>query len=350
MTLYECLGVSRGADAAEIKKAYRKMSLLHHPDKGGDPEEFKKIQRAYEVLSDDARRKNYDVTGSEDIATGPPQGGMPFPFDMSSLFGNMFGQGQGQGQPRQRAQKGPPKLHDIALSLKDFYSGKEIRFQFERHRFCASCKGSGVERYESCGGCGGSGTRQSVVMMGPGMQGIMRGPCPECSGSGKKPAAVCSPCRGTKFKAEENSLHIKIVPGMRPGDIITFKGECSDSPAYVEPGDVQIRLQDADAEEAGRFFRKEGDDLGLKITMGLKDCLLGFTEKVEGHPGFSEIEIAVPAGSQNGSVVIVEGMGFPRKNGGHGALHILVSVVATEKELGALVDNAELIRRIFTVE
>jgi molecular chaperone DnaJ len=185
-----------------------------------------------------------------------------------------------------------------------------------------------------------------MVMMGPGMQGIMRGPCPECSGAGKKSAAACGSCSGLKYKTEEKILNIKIVPGMRPGEIITFKGECSDHPNYVEAGDVQIRLQDAD--EEGRFFRREGDDLGIRMSCGLKGSLLGFTEKVEGHAGKPELEITIPAGTQNGAVVILEGLGLPRKAGGYGALHVLVSVVASEMELMALKDNAELIGRIFT--
>lgn len=341
--MYEHLGISRSADATEIKKAYRKMSLIHHPDKGGDPEEFKKVQKAYEVLSDDARRANYDATGSEDIQAGPGPGAQPFPFDMSSLFGNMFGGPRAQAKP----QKGPPKMHDIALSLNDFYNGKDITLQFERSRFCPGCKGSGVERYESCGGCGGSGTRQTMMMMGPGMQALMRGPCPECSGSGKKAAAGCGACRGTKMKTEEKVLNVKIIPGMRPGEVITFKGECSDHPGYIEAGDVQIRLQDAD--EEGRFFRREGDDLGIRMAFGLRGSLLGVTEKVEGHPGKSDLDISIPAGTQNGAVIVVEGLGLPKKAGGCGALHVLVSIVASEKELLALKDNAELIGRIFEV-
>ena len=339
MSLYQHLGLDRSADATEIKKAYRKMSLIHHPDKGGDSEEFKKIQKAYEILSDEARRANYDATGSEEIQAGP----QPFPFDMSSLFGNMFNNG---GRQQTRVQKGPAKMHDIALSLRDFYHGKDITLQFERNRFCTGCKGSGIERYETCGGCGGSGARQTVVMMGPGMQGIMRGPCPECSGAGKKSAAACGVCFGLKFKTEEKVLNVKIVPGMRPGEVITFKGECSDHPGYVEAGDVQIRLQDADDE--GRFFRREGDDLGIRVTCSLKGSLLGIVEKVETHPGKSGLEITIPAGTQNGAVIVLEGLGLPRKTGGQGALHILVSVVASETELMALKDNAELIARIFT--
>lgn len=345
MSLYERLGIQRGADAADIKKAYRKMSLVHHPDKGGDPEEFKKIQQAYEVLSDDSRRAHYDATGSEDVSV--PQGGMPFPFDIHSLFGNMFHPGGpgGPGGPARRVQKGPPKMQEIALSRWDFYHGKDITLRFERLRFCVPCKGSGVESYESCGGCGGSGTRQTVMVVGPGMQGIMRGPCHECSGSGKKSSAACRACNGTKFKSEEKSLTVEIRPEMRPGDVITFKGECSDHPGYVEAGDVQIRLQDAD--DSGRFMRKGRDDLAIQISIGLKDSLLGYRERVEGHPGFPDLEIHIPPGTQNGGVVAMEGKGFPLKNGGHGALHILVSVVPTGDELARLLSGVEALRAIF---
>lgn len=347
MSLYEHLGLSRGADAAEIKKAYRRASLMHHPDKGGDPEKFKEIQHAYEVLSDESRKARYDMTGSDAEVQEMPQGGVPFPggmpggmpfhFDMGNLFGNMFGQGQGQGQgqpPKRKAQKGPPKVHEISLSLDDFYKGREIKLQFQRDQFCVTCKGEGTDRYESCGGCGGSGVRQTVVAMGAGMQAVMRGPCPECSGQGKKPAGACSDCKGLKFKIQERVLFARILPGMRPGDVLVFPGECSDSHSFVEAGDVQIKLQDADAE--GRLYRLAGDNLAIKVGITLFQSLTGFTETLKGHPGFESLDLVLEPGVQSGEVVIMEGKGLPRKDGGHGALHILVSVTATAAEKALL--------------
>lgn len=339
MSLYEQLGLSRGASADEIKKAHRKASLTHHPDKGGDPEEFKKIQHAYEVLSDEKRKAHYDITGSDtevqEMPGGMPPGfpgGMPFPFDMSNLFGNMFSQGQAQGQ--RKVQKGPPKVHEISLSLDDFYKGREIKLQFERQQFCKTCNGEGTERYESCGGCGGSGARQTVVSMGGGMQAVMRGPCPDCGGQGKKAAGVCGDCRGSKFKSQERVLFAKILPGMRPGDVLVFPGECSDSPGHIEAGDVQIKLQDADTD--GRLYRLSGDTLAIKVAITLFQSLLGFKETIKGHPGFENLDLILDPGVQNGEVVVLEGKGLPRKDGGHGALHILVTVVATAAEKAAL--------------
>jgi DnaJ homolog subfamily A member 2 len=333
-----------------IKKAYRRASLMHHPDKGGDPEKFKQIQHAYEVLSDDKRKAHYDMTGSDAEVQEIPQGGMPFPggmhggmpfhFDMGNLFGNMFGQGQGQ-PPKRKAQKGPPKVHEISLSLEDFYKGREIKLQFQRDQFCGTCKGEGTERYEQCGGCGGSGARQTVVTMGGGMQAMMRGPCPECSGQGKKPAGVCSDCKGLKFKIQERVLFARIIPGMRPGDTLVFPGECSDSHNFVEAGDVQIKLQDADTE--GRLYRLTGDNLAIKVGITLFQSLTGYKETIQGHPGFDTLDLVLEPGVQNGDMVVMEGKGLPRKDGGHGALHILVSVTATAAEKAALIEKKDVV-------
>jgi DnaJ family protein A protein 2 len=315
---------------------------MHHPDKGGDPEKFKEIQHAYEVLSDEKRKAHYDMTGSDAEAQEMGQGMSgfpgPFPFDMSNLFGNMFAQGQG---PKRKAQKGPPKVHEISLSLHDFYKGREIKLQFERQQFCGTCKGEGTERYESCNGCGGSGARQTVVAMGGGMQAMMRGPCPECSGQGKKPIGACGDCKGLKFKNQERILFAKIVPGMRPGDVLIFPGECSDSHGFVEAGDVQIKLQDADAD--GRLYRLSGDTLAIRVGISLFQSLMGYTEAIKGHPGFETLDIVLEPGVQNGEVVVLEGKGLPRKDGGHGALHILVTVTATAVEKAALIAKRDVI-------
>jgi DnaJ family protein A protein 2 len=359
MSLYQHLGVDRSADAAEIKKAYRKMSLIHHPDKGGDINKFKEIQHAYEILSDEQRRSIYDQTGSEtdpQMQQGGPGGPMPFPFDMSNLFGGMFGgggmpgmPGQGQGQKR-RGQKAPSKLHEIPIGLWDFYHGKDIKLQFERQKFCEGCKGEGTTSYETCAPCGGSGTRQTVMMIGPGMQGIMRGPCPDCTGKGKRATGTCAACRGSKFKTHERSLQTRITPGMRPGTVIVFPGECSDNPDFVEAGDVQIRLQEAD--EDIRFSRRDGgDDLKATMRLWLRDSLLGYTESIKGHPGYPDgLAVTVPAGTQNGETIVVPDRGMPRKDGGHGALHILVHVVASPEEKALLGTKAAEIRALFTCE
>lgn len=359
-SLYERLGVERGADTNEIRKAYMVAARTHHPDKGGDPEKFKEIQKAYEILSDGQKRAIYDQTGQEHNAAEPDHSdgmpfGMPFnpfsgqgvPFDIGSLFG-MFGahgpQGpQGQGP---RGHKPPPKVHELPISLRDFYHGKQIRIQFERQKFCEACKGSGAESYSSCGGCGGSGVKQQMMMMGPGMNVMMRGPCDTCSGNGKRVASVCKSCTGKKTVTQEKVLDFRIEPGMKPGDIIQFLNECSDQPEFSERGDVHIHLQEAD--DASRF-KRVGDDLRATTQIGLKDALLGCKERMDTHPAHPQgLMIEIPAGVQNGDVITIEGEGMPR-NGGRGSLYIVVNVVATDTEKECLRKSRTVIEEMFTM-
>lgn len=369
-SLYDALGVPRGAGADEIRKSYLTLSRKHHPDKGGDPEEFKKIQKAYEVLSDEGRRKMYDMTGSEEEGGGGGPfgggggggfpfpfgfgggggGGFPFPFhmDMDSLFGGM-GKGRSTGQGQKRPGKPAPKVQEIPISLHDFYYGKEIQLQFERQKFCESCKGEGYEKLESCGGCGGSGMRQSIVMMGPGMQGVMRGPCPDCGGKGKKASGTCGGCKGAKTKPEEKILKIRIEPGMRPGEVFVFAGACSDQADWEEVGDVHIVLQEADEDTIFRRARKGSDDLEVFITVTLRESLLGGERILDGHPGFPEgCKIQIPQGIQSGEVFLTDGAGLVRRDGGKGSLRTVVTCIPTAAEKEALKTHRELLQGLFT--
>lgn len=374
-SLYEKLGVNKGATAADIKKAFRKLALEHHPDKGGDPEEFKKIQKAYEVLSDDQRRGLYDATGQEDEDAadhngGPgPGGGMPFPFpfDLGGLFGMGGGGGPGffgipgmgpRPQQQRRKGKGAPKVHEIPITIRDFYHGKTIKLQFERQKFCDGCKGEGAEAFESCKACGGSGATEQRIMLGPGMMSVMRGPCGACQGVGKTVSKQCSACQGSKFRKEKKVLEVVIKPGMLPGEIIEFPGECSDEAEYEHAGDVHIVLQQAD--EENRFMRGGGlngigrEDMVVHTTVSLQEVLLGCEQRFEGHPGYSEgLVVEIPVGIQNKERFCMKGYGFPRRMAGtqsaeeKGDLYVYVEVRPTDTEKELLIAKAEEIRGIF---
>lgn len=348
--LYNVLGVARDASGDAIKSAYRKLALKHHPDKGGDPEKFKEITKAYEVLSDEGRRKMYDVTGSEeemDMRGGEGRGGggmpFPFPFDLGAMFG-MFGGGGGPGGPRQAPRRGkaPPKIHETPISLHDFYHGKTIKMQYERKRFCDGCKGSGAEDWEPCGGCGGAGQVQRVMMLGPGMQTIMRGPCDACKGDGRKVKKVCGECDGARLINQQRKVDVVIEPGMRPGENIIFPRECSDQVEYEEAGDLHIILVDGHVEGVN-FIRlaTAPDDMGTEVAIGVCDALTGCTVVQQGHPGHPQgLTLEIPAGVQNGEVVKVTGEGMPVRGGAgrRGDLHVRVKVVMTESEKAALAD------------
>jgi DnaJ-class molecular chaperone len=341
--LYQRLGVERRADAGEIRKAYLRISKTAHPDKGGSEEEFKRVQQAYEVLSDDQKRAIYDQTGQipgEEGDGGGPGGGMPFPFDLGSMFGGMFGGGFGPGgmpfgpgRPagvkQQKRPKGPPKMHEIGLTLRDFFYGKQFQMKFERQKFCESCRGEGAEAYESCATCGGQGFRQQTIMIGPGMMASSRAPCGPCSGEGKTVKKVCRGCNGLKFQKEEKVLRAIIEPGMRPGEMLAFPRECSDQHEYVEPGDVHIVLREAE-EPSG--LRRNGDDLTAVLSVSFRVALLGGKEVLRGHPAHPEgLTVDVPLGSMRGDVIRIEGEGMPRKGvGSRGVLSITLSVDVSE--------------------
>lgn len=353
--LYDCLGVSRNADSDEIKKAFRKQVLTHHPDKGGDEEVFKKVSRAYEVLSDPEKRRMYDMTGQvEEGGGGGGSGGFPggFPFDLGSLFGGlggMFGGMGGGGMPqpgvRRRAPKGPPKTHDIPLKLEDYYKGRTLHVKFDRQKFCEKCKGEGATHFQSCGVCQGRGVLHKVMQMGP-MQMVSEGPCAACSARGRIPKEACGNCKGDKFFNQEKNLEVRIEPGMKVGDVLVFPGECSDQPEFDQPGDVHFILREADEPE--NPWERKGDNLETTVTVSFADSLLGTSLKLQGHPGFPEgYTLEIPPGTRNREVLRKEGDGMVKRHGGKGDAFVVVTVGFTEKDRDVLIRNKVLLSTMF---
>lgn len=356
MSLYNKLGVEKSASPDEIRKAYYKLSKTEHPDRGGDPEKFKGINHAYELLSDPSRRKMYDMTGSEQegggggggggininemFGGGGPfgggggpfggGGGVPFGFggDLGSIFGNMFG-GGGPGQKKKRAPKGPDKSHDITLSLADFYKGREIALNFQQQRACSSCKASGALKTEVCSGCNGQGMKVLMRQIGPGMMQQSVQPCSDCGGEGKRVLQVCHDCNGKKYKVHEKVLKALIKPGFSDGQKLRFNGECSDSAEYEQPGDVILNL----IRTGSTDFDWQGQDLHMTQSVTMGQALLGFNIIVKGHPSEKDISLTWGGGPlQHDSILVGKGMGMPKINGEFGDLviHINISIKMTE--------------------
>ena len=322
------------------------MAKVKHPDRGGDAEEFKVIQQAHEVLTDDDRRRMYDMTGSDSPQGGMPQGGMaaggipfhfmngmgPFgmpgvQFDMSGLFGQMFG-GQGPKTRQRRSGNGPNKFHDIGLRLADFYSGKDIKLQFNQARRCHVCSGSGADTTEPCKTCNGTGARTVSRQIAPGMVAQTRMPCDVCNGEGTRVLRPCQPCQGKRFTENDKHLDIKILPGMRDGEQIVFSGECSDTLDYDSPGDVVLTLRriDAGVGEVDEYEWK-GDDLWIRKQISYAESVLGFQLTFGNHPnGKAPSYIWRNGPLIHGAVVQMKEAGMPKRNGGFGTMYIQVLI------------------------
>ena len=354
--LYSVLGVSRNADTSEIRTAYKQLAKEHHPDKGGDPEKFKEISQAHEVLSNDERRKMYDMTGSiseqgEGRGGGPFPGGMPFP--MAEMFGGMFG-GMFPGGPmgggggfgnRRREGKGPGKSQDLPLRISDYYVGRHLDVKLGRQSFCSSCKGSGAQSMETCSDCNGQGQVRQMVHMGP-IQMLSHGPCGACRGKGEKPVGKCAGCQGRGVLPDEKTLEIKIEPGMMAGNTVVFSGMCSDSQGYTEPGDVTVVLREAEEEGDARNWIREGNRLKTSISINLTEALLGTKKLLHGHPGFPNgVPIEIPAGVQNMWSGTMPGLGMPvRGTPKFGEAYVSVLVIPTPEELTTLKQQGPLLK------
>mmetsp|Transcript_6870 Transcript_6870/g.10211 ORF Transcript_6870/g.10211 Transcript_6870/m.10211 type:complete len:432 (+) Transcript_6870:136-1431(+) len=285
--LYEVLGVSKDADEAEIRKAYKKLALKNHPDKGGDIEKFKEISAAAEILCDAEKRKKYDQYGLDGLEGGGGEGN-----GHDDLFSMFFGGGgrKGRGGPT----KGEDIVHTIKASLEDLYNGKTVRLAISRNKPCVDCEGRGgkVGAERKCSDCQGHGVRVQLRQIGPGMVQQMQSTCPGCKGAGKMmdEKDKCKSCKGNKVFKDRKVLEVNIEKGMVHGQKIRFSGEADEIPGTI-PGDVIIVVQEKEHET----FKRKGADLVIDMEIQLSEALCGFTRtithldnrvlKVESHPG-----------------------------------------------------------------
>ena len=345
--LYSVLGLSKGADTEDIRKAYKALAREHHPDKGGDPEKFKELSQAHEILSDDGKRRNYDITGS--ISDQPQVQHNPFgmPDAFSQMFGGMFpGGGLNANAPRRREGKSPGKNQDIPLRLDDFYKGRNLNIKLGRQCTCKVCKGHGGSSTEMCRQCNGRGQLNQMINMGP-IQMMAQTPCPPCSGKGQQSVGRCASCAGRGMTHEEKIMEVKVEPGMMPGNTIVFSGMCSDHPQFTEAGDVTVILREAEEENANTaLWTREGSRLKISLHINLAEAMLGITKVIKGHPGYPQgLPIEIPAGTQNMWLGTFSGLGMPiRGTPRYGDALITVIVSPTDNEIQCLKANAILVK------
>ncbi|KAL6511068.1 hypothetical protein OROGR_022192 [Orobanche gracilis] len=273
---YEVLGVPKSASPDDLKKAYKKAAIKNHPDKGGDPEKFKELAQAYEVLSDPEKREIYDQFGEEGLKehAGGGGGGMHDPFDIFSSFfgggGSPFGGVGGSRGRRQR--RGEDVVHPLKVSLEDVYLGTTKKLSLSRNVLCSN-KGSKSGASLKCSGCQGTGMKVSIRQLGPGMIQQMQHPCNTCKGTGETISDKdrCTQCKGEKVAQEKKVLEVHVEKGMQNGQKITFPGEADEAPDTVT-GDIVFVLQQKEHPK----FKRKGEDLFVEHSLSLTEALCGF--------------------------------------------------------------------------
>ena len=297
---YEVLGVAKTATDEELKKAYRRLAMKHHPDRNPDDAgaeaAFKEAKEAYEVLSDANKRRAYDAHGHAafEHGMGGGGGGQAGYADINDIFGdifgNIFGGGAGGGRgPRRGADVGVI----VELDLEEAVAGLDKRIEVPTMAACKPCNGSGSEdgKVETCGTCQGRGQVRF-------QRGIfsMQQPCPTCGGRGQKLSNPCKACHGAGRVEEEKVLSVKIPAGVDNGDRIRLAGEGEAGPAGAPSGDlyVEIRVREHD------IFQRDGDDLHCEVPIRFSQAALGDVIRVPTLGG--EAEIRVPAETQTGRV------------------------------------------------
>ncbi|WOO81368.1 Mitochondrial protein import protein MAS5 [Vanrija pseudolonga] len=309
----DLLGVSPSAGDDEIKKAYRKKALKHHPDKGGDPELFKELTHAYEVLSDNNKRAVYDQAGKEGLENGGPggMGGM----DPQDLFSQLFGGGGGGffggggGRPS-GPRRGKDLVHRIAVTLEDLYRGKVQKLALSKSVICKGCDGRGGKKgaVKTCPSCRGQGVKVMFRQLGPMMQQIQQ-PCNECEGTGEimDPKDRCKTCHGKKVVSERKVLEVHIDKGMKSGQQIKFNGESDQAPGIV-PGDVVIVIE----EKPHARFQRKGDDLFTEADIDLLTALAGGEFTIP-HLDDRTLHVTIVPGEiiKPGALKTITGQGMP---------------------------------------
>ncbi|MGV8943986.1 molecular chaperone DnaJ [Thermomonas sp.] len=296
---YEVLGVARNAGDDELKKAYRRCAMKHHPDRNpgdkGAEATFKECKEAYEVLSDGGKRRMYDQHGHAAFEHGMGGGNAgPGPgfHDVGDIFGDIFGNIFGGGG-RQGPRRGADVGYVMELDLEDAVAGVEKRIDIPSLAPCEPCKGSGSAdgKVETCSTCNGHGQ----VRMQRGMF-QMQQACPHCGGTGKTIANPCRSCDGAGRVEEDKTLSVKIPAGVDNGDRIRLAGEGEAGPAGTPPGDlyVEVRVRPHD------IFERDGDDLHCDVPIRISQAALGDVTRVPTLGG--EVELRIPAETQTGRV------------------------------------------------
>jgi molecular chaperone DnaJ len=343
---YEVLGIKKDASPDEIKTAFRRLAIEHHPDRGGDEAKFKEINEAYEVLKDPEKRKRYDQFGHAGVGgnsggfdgfNGFGSQGQNINFDFGDLglgdiFSSFFG-GGGQTQAN-RSRSGRDVQTEIEISFEQAIFGTEVPLSLNIEDICEHCKGTTAEPgydLKKCPTCDGKGQVITVTrtIFGNIQQASI---CPKCSGTGKIPEKVCSVCHGKGTLLRKQEIKLKVPAGIEDGTTIRLR-EHGEAIANGPKGDLYVNVR----VKAHKQFTREGDLILSTEHVSMVDAALGTDIEVATVDGI--IKMKIPPGTQSGSDFKLSGHGVPHlKSNGRGA-HIVTILVDTPVKLSKKQEN-----------
>lgn len=358
---YEILGVSKNASADEIKKAYRKVAMQHHPDRNPGnkeaEEKFKEAAEAYEVLSDADKKAKYDRFGH--AAFAPGSGGFSGSTNVNmedifsqfgdifgdDLFGSFFGGGRRSsgGGGRSHGTRGSNLRIKLKLNYEEIAKGVTKNIKVKKYVLCNTCSGSGAKDkggVQTCSTCGGSGQVRKVTNTFLGqMQTVST--CPTCNGEGTIVTNKCTVCKGEGRVYGEEMVNINIPAGVQEGMQLSLSGKGNAGERGGAPGDLIVLIE----EEVHKELQRDGLNVAFELHISFPDAVFGTNAEVPTIDGRAKIKI--PAGTQSGKIFRLKGKGFPEVNGygrGDQLIHVNVwtpqNVTHDEKEMLNQMNNS----------
>lgn len=344
---YEILGVSKSANADELKKAYRKMALQYHPDKNpGDKaaeEKFKEAAEAYDVLSNDEKRARYDRFGHQGAAGGFSGGHDMNMEDIFSHFGDIFGGGGGASsfdsffggggrrKEKGRGQRGSNLRVKVKMDLEEIANGAQKKIKLKKHIPCDQCNGIGAKdssSYQTCNTCNGSGVVRKVTQTFLGQMATTAA-CPTCEGEGKTITNKCTKCRGEGRVYGEEIVTIDVPAGVTEGIQLSMSGKGNAGVRGGYPGDLLVNIEEVPHPE----LKREENNVIYNLYLNFAEAALGTQVEVPTIGGSAKIKI--PKGTQSGKLFRLQGKGIPSLNGYGKGDEIVEVQVFTPQELTA---------------
>ncbi|TMU85596.1 molecular chaperone DnaJ [Bacillus sp. BHET2] len=331
---YEILGVGKDASKDEMKKAYRKLSKKYHPDinKEADADEkFKEISEAYEVLSDDQKRSQYDRFGHTDpnqgFGGGGDFGGGGFG-GFEDIFNTFFGGGGGRRRDPNAPRQGADLQYTMSLTFEEAVFGKDTEIEIPREEECDTCHGSGAKpgtKVNTCSHCNGSG-QLNVEQNTPFGRVVNRRVCHYCNGTGKEIKDKCSTCGGAGKVQKRRKIAVKIPAGIDDGQQLRVTGQGEPGINGGPAGDLYVVFH----VRSHDFFERNGDDIYCEMPVTFAQAALG--DEIEVPTLHGKVKLKVPAGTQTSTRFRLKGKGVPNVRGyGTGDQHVQVKVVTPSK-------------------